>query len=106
MPHRAPPPDEDPWDPEALVEVPIDGTLDLHTFSPRDIPHLVPDYLEACRARGILVVRVVHGKGKGTLQRTVHALLGRLPYVAGFRLADATAGAWGATIVTLHPLPS
>lgn len=95
--------DDHPWDPEAVVEVPIDGTLDLHTFSPKDLPQLLPDYLEACRERGILLVRVVHGKGKGTLKRTVHAVLARLPYVAGWRLADPTAGAWGATLVTLRP---
>ncbi len=94
--------DDDDWDPEAVVELPIDGTLDLHTFSPREIKHLVPDYLEACRARGILVVRVVHGKGTGTLRRSVHALLDRLPFVADYRLADASAGAWGATVVTLR----
>lgn len=93
---------DDDWDPEAVVELPIDGTLDLHAFSPKDIKHLVPDYLEACRARGILVVRVVHGKGTGALRRSVHALLDRLTFVAGYRLADPSSGAWGATLVTLR----
>ena len=83
------------------VELPIDGCLDLHTFSPREIGSLVPDYLEECRARGILDVRIVHGKGTGMLRESVHAILRRLPAVEAFRLADETAGGWGATIVRL-----
>jgi DNA-nicking Smr family endonuclease len=85
------------------VEIPIDGTLDLHTFHPRYIAQLLADYFDACRARGILEVRVVHGKGTGALRRTVHALLGRLPEVVSFRPADESAGGWGATIVVLRP---
>lgn len=84
-----------------ILEIPIDGTLDLHTFSPRDIKHLIPDYLAECRERGILRVRIIHGKGIGNLRRTVHALLKRLPEVSGFRVAGADAGGWGATLVTL-----
>jgi dsDNA-specific endonuclease/ATPase MutS2 len=83
------------------VEIPVDGTLDLHTFQPADVKDLVPDYLEACRAAGILRVRIVHGKGTGTLLQTVHAILERTPGVESFSLADATEGGWGATVVTL-----
>ena len=85
------------------VELPIDGTLDLHTFHPRDVKELVPDYLEECRKRGILQVRVVHGKGTGALRETVHAVLGKLPEVESFRLAGADRGSWGATLVVLKP---
>jgi len=84
--------------------LPIDGTLDLHTFHPRDIKTLVPEYLAECRRRGILEVRLIHGKGTGTLRRTVHALLSRLPDVVAFRLGDERSGGWGATLVTLEPL--
>jgi dsDNA-specific endonuclease/ATPase MutS2 len=88
------------------VELPIDGTLDLHTFHPAEVKELLPAYLQACAARGIRNVRVVHGKGRGQLKRTVEALLARLPDVAEFHTADQSAGGWGATLVTLHlPTP-
>ncbi len=90
---------------DAPVALPIDGTLDLHAFNPREVNTLVPDYLAACRERGILQVRIVHGKGTGALRRTVHALLARLPEVVSFRTASEDGGGWGATLVELRPPP-
>jgi DNA-nicking Smr family endonuclease len=90
-------------DETAPVEIPIDGILDLHTFDPREVKELVPDYLAVCRAQGILRVRIIHGKGSGALRRTVHAIVGRLPEVAAFSLAGEEEGGWGATIVILRP---
>ena len=84
------------------VELPIDGVLDLHTFSPREIKDLVPDYLQACRERGIYQVRIIHGKGIGNLQRSVHAILSRQPEVASYTLDHPQYGGWGATIVHLR----
>jgi homocysteine S-methyltransferase len=89
----------------APVELPIDGTLDLHTFRPGEVKDLIPEYLDACRARGISQVRIIHGKGTGALRETVHAILQRLPYVDRFRLAGENGGGWGATIVTLRRHP-
>jgi DNA-nicking Smr family endonuclease len=85
------------------VEIPIDGTLDLHTFHPGEVKELVPDYLQECRRRGILFVRIVHGKGKGMLRKKVRSVLKKLPYVIGFNTGDPGSGSWGATLVTLLP---
>ncbi len=85
------------------IELPIDGTLDLHAFDPREVKALVTDYLSACQQGGILSVRIIHGKGTGALRRTVHAVLNQLPEVASYRLGGEGAGEWGATIVTLRP---
>ncbi|OGP52958.1 MAG: DNA mismatch repair protein MutS [Deltaproteobacteria bacterium RBG_13_52_11] len=93
------------YDPEP-IELPIDGTLDLHTFHPREVKDLVPDYLAACQEQGILQVRIIHGKGTGTLRRTIHSVLARLPEVVSFRLAGEDAGGWGSTIVILRPAES
>ncbi len=83
------------------VELPIDGILDLHAFRPGEVKDLIPDYLAACRERSIYSVRIIHGKGTGTLRRTVHAVLERLDIVASFRMAGEDAGGWGATLVEL-----
>jgi DNA-nicking Smr family endonuclease len=84
------------------LEFPIDGTLDLHTFQPDEVKDLVPGYLEECRKRSILQVRIIHGKGTGTLRRTIQSILEKLPYVESFWSAEEGAGGWGATIVRLR----
>ena len=84
------------------IQIPIDGVLDLHTFQPREIKDLVPDYLAACQELGILKVRIIHGKGIGNLQRTVHSILTRHPGVVSFSLDHPQYGGWGATLVLLR----
>ena len=64
---------------------------------------LVAQYVEEAAERGILELRIVHGKGTGALKRLVHAVLERHELVVAFRLADETAGGWGATLVQLRP---
>ena len=83
-------------------EFPIDGVLDLHTFRPQDVKEVLLEYLIECRSRGILEVRVIHGKGIGELRRTVHTLLSRVPEVESFAEASELFGGWGATIVHLR----
>lgn len=84
------------------IQLPIDGTLDLHTFKPQEVKKLVPEYLTACRKQRIFKVRIIHGKGIGVLQRTLHSILREIPEVISFHLAKQEQGSWGATIVILR----
>jgi dsDNA-specific endonuclease/ATPase MutS2 len=93
---------DDEWEPDP-IEIPIDGTLDLHHFPPREVKSLVKDYLEECRALGILEVRIVHGKGIGTIREMVHSVLRRLEFVESFGQGGMAGGGWGATLITLKP---
>lgn len=86
------------------IQLPINGVLDLHTFRPSEVKDLVTDYLAECRARGILCVRIIHGKGIGNLRRTVHSLLAKNPEVISFALASESFGGWGATVAHLKPI--
>jgi DNA-nicking Smr family endonuclease len=83
------------------IDLPIDGVLDLHTFSPKDVKDLVPEYIGACLSRGITDLRIIHGKGTGTLKTIVHGILAKDPRVAAFKDAGMGGGGWGATAVIL-----
>jgi DNA-nicking Smr family endonuclease len=87
-------------DDEDVVEIPIDGVLDLHMFLPKEAASVVDEYLRACIEKGIYEVRIIHGKGKGVLRRTVHTLLEKHPLVLDFSL-DTGPSSWGATVVRL-----
>lgn len=84
-----------------FVEFPVDGTLDLHTFSPKEVKALIPDYIEACLDKGITKLRIIHGKGSGTLRQIVRSILRKHPRVAAFWQEEGSGGSWGATIVDL-----
>jgi hypothetical protein len=83
-------------------EVAIDGELDLHNFSPKEVGALVREYIDVCHERGVRDLRIVHGKGKGVLRRTVHGLLAEHALVEFYRLGGHGEGSWGATIVRLR----
>ena len=83
------------------IEYPVDGVLDLHYFNPRDMRELIPDYVHECLKRGIYVVRIIHGKGKGVLRGKIHSILSKMKEVESFKLAGEDEGGWGATVVYL-----
>ena len=83
--------------------VPITGELDLHAFAPRDVPDVVTEYVRACREKGILRVRLVHGRGKGVQRAEVRRRLRSLPGVVSVADAPPASGGWGATVVELAP---
>ena len=86
---------------EEPIEFQISDELDLHTFRPSELGELIPDYIELCLDKDIFRVRIIHGKGVGTLRETVHALLKRDSRVLRFELAGQEEGGWGATIAWL-----
>lgn len=83
---------------------PLDGELDLHTFRPQESADLVREYVLACQAKGVLALRITHGKGKGVQRRIVHGVLDQMPEVVlRYQLAEPQRGGWGATLVELRP---
>ena len=93
-------PDEPFSDP---VRVPVEDSIDLHSFSPRDIPSVVEAYLEAACEAGFQEVRLIHGRGKGVQKEVVRRILSQHPRVTEYREAPPERGGWGATIVWLAP---
>lgn len=88
-----------------IVRIPIEDWIDLHTFSPKEIPSLLGEYLSECQKKGFKEVRIIHGKGRGIQMNIVHSFLKKSPLVESFKLAPLEAGAWGATIACLRKGP-
>jgi DNA-nicking Smr family endonuclease len=84
------------------LELPIEDSLDLHSFIPRDVPSVVDEYLRAAHARGLREVRLIHGRGIGVQRRIVQTLLRDHPLVTEFGDAPEERGGRGATIVRLR----
>jgi len=84
-----------------IFQVPIEDWIDLHTFSPKETPSLLEEYLLECQKKGFKEVRIIHGKGKGVQMNIVHSFLKKSPLVESFKLAPPEAGSWGATLVHL-----
>jgi dsDNA-specific endonuclease/ATPase MutS2 len=84
------------------VEIPLEDSLDLHSFSPRDVASVVDEYLTQASARGFAEVRLIHGRGIGVQRRIVHGVLRRHRLVEAFGEAPPARGGWGATIVRLR----
>jgi DNA-nicking Smr family endonuclease len=87
---------------EEPVEIPIEAAIDLHRFRPAEVGEVVDAYLEAAWEKGLLEVRVIHGRGRGVQRQRVRSHLERSPYVESFRDAPGEAGGWGATLVRLR----
>jgi dsDNA-specific endonuclease/ATPase MutS2 len=87
---------------DEFVDLPIEDVIDLHSFKPGEIKDLLQDYLEAAYDKGFEEVRIIHGKGIGSLRLTVQSILKKHPFVLSFRQADEGGGSWGATIAVLR----
>jgi len=82
-----------------MHRVPIEGSLDLHAFNPRDIPSVVEEYVRAAHDAGLREVRLIHGRGKGIQRGIVQAALEAHPLVEAFW--DAPESHLGATVARL-----
>ncbi len=94
---------DDAVDPEQPFVMPVEDSIDLHPFPPRDVPDVVDAYLESASEKGFREVRVIHGRGIGVQRDRVQKLLARHPLVSGFHDAPPDRGGWGATVVYLKP---
>jgi len=83
--------------------LPIEDSIDLHTFRPSEAAEVLEEYFHACREKNILEVRVIHGKGRGHLRAKVRAFLEKNPQVDSFVQAPPERGGWGAVMVRLKP---
>ena len=82
-----------------MHEVPIEDSIDLHAFQPRDIPSVVDEYVRAAYEAGLREVRLIHGRGIGVQRARVHQVLRDHPVVESF--ADAPETHLGATVALL-----
>jgi len=87
-------------EPEPVI-LPIEDSLDLHAFAPRDVRSVVDEYLRQAAARGFAEVRLIHGKGTGTQRAIVRSVLAGHPGVLRFFDGPPERGGWGATVVVL-----
>ncbi len=83
------------------VVVPVEPSLDLHTYDPRELKPLLEDYLAEAQAHGFSRVLIIHGKGRGVLRQRVRSLLAQHSSVVGYEDAPPEMGSWGATLVHL-----
>jgi DNA-nicking Smr family endonuclease len=90
--------DQDP------VRIPIEGSLDLHAFAPRDIPSVVDEYIVEAHRAGLREVRLIHGRGRGVQRGIVQQTLDRHPFVVEF--FDDIDSHLGATIAILRLQPA
>jgi len=84
------------------VEIEITDSLDLHSFSPKDVRAVVEAYLAEAHKKGFPIVRIVHGKGVGIQREIVRKVLSETDFVRSFKNAPEFSGSWGATIAHLE----
>jgi DNA-nicking Smr family endonuclease len=88
-----------PPDGDCPLQIPIENSLDLHAFLPKDIPSVVDEYVRAAHGAGLREIRLIHGRGKGVQRAIVQQVLEKHPSVAEF--FDAPESHLGATVAIL-----
>jgi DNA-nicking Smr family endonuclease len=82
------------------MRLPIEDSIDLHTFAPREVASVVEEYVTAACGAGLREVRLIHGRGKGVQRGIVQQALDRHPLVVEFW--DAPESHLGATVARLR----
>jgi DNA-nicking Smr family endonuclease len=81
------------------MKIPIEDSLDLHAFAPRDVASVVSEYVTAAHEAGLREVRLIHGRGRGVQRGIVQQVLEDHPLVVEFW--DAAESHLGATVARL-----
>jgi len=81
-----------------MHKIPIEDSIDLHAFQPKEIHIVLEEYLYQAVRRGFHEVRIIHGRGIGVQREIVQSILRKHPDVLSFRdLPDH-----GSTVVLLN----
>lgn len=97
---------DEPFEMPDEVVLPVEDSLDLHTFRPRDIKDLVQNYIDEAVEAGFGEVRIIHGRGIGVQREIVRKTLARHTAVIEFGDAPPGRGGWGATVARLQSADS
>jgi len=79
----------------------VDRELRIRHLTVDEALFRLDKYLDDVFMAGLPSVRIVHGKGTGTLKRAVHKVLAKHSLVKSFRLGDYGEGDYGVTIVEM-----
>jgi DNA-nicking Smr family endonuclease len=66
------------------VELPIEDTIDLHSFLPQEVASVVEEYLYQAHLKGFREIRIIHGRGAGVQRQIVHSILRIHPEVISY----------------------
>lgn len=80
----------------------ISPELHLRGLTVEEALEITDKYLDDACLAGLHTVRIVHGKGTGTLRREISAFLKKHPRVKNIRLGDISEGGLGVTIAELE----
>jgi len=79
-----------------------ENELNLIGFRVDEAIGVLDKFLDNCTLVGAKEVRIIHGKGTGSLMRGVREYLSRSPQVEDFRKGESFEGGDGVTVVTLN----
>ncbi len=82
--------------------VSVEREIDVRGRSAEEALQAVERYVDRASIAGGAEIRIIHGKGTGTLKREIEEFLRSSPLVEEFRIGEPREGGWGATIVRVR----